>query len=163
MRQIRIGEINGGITPRLTAVETLWQAAGFKAAAFADINQLIWEKYICNVMLSAPCTVFDCNVGELFANPEWKAIAMGAMLEAYHLGIAKGISFSFDDPVAYATAFAEAMPKANPSMRLDHMAGRRSEIDAINGMVPALGQDMNIPTPYNQVLSAEVRRREGAF
>jgi 2-dehydropantoate 2-reductase len=55
------------------------------------------------------------------------------------------------------------MPKANPSMRLDHMAGRRSEIDAINGMVPALGQDMNIPTPYNQVLSAEVRRREDAF
>jgi 2-dehydropantoate 2-reductase len=163
MRQIRIGEINGGITPRLTAVETLWQAAGFKATAFADINQLIWEKYICNVMLSAPCTVFDCNVGELFANPEWKAIAMGAMLEAYHLGIAKGISFSFDDPIAYATAFAAAMPKANPSMRLDHMAGRRSEIDAINGMVPALGQDMNIPTPYNQVLSAEVRRREDAF
>jgi 2-dehydropantoate 2-reductase len=32
MRQIRIGEINGGITPRLTAVETLWQAAGFKAS-----------------------------------------------------------------------------------------------------------------------------------
>lgn len=163
MRQIRMGEINGGITSRLSAVEALWQKAGFKATAFADINQLIWEKYICNVMLSAPCTVFDCNIGELFANPEWKNIAIGAMLEAYHLGKARGISFSFDDPVAYATAFAEGMPKANPSMRLDHMAGRPSEIDAINGMVSVLGQDMNIPTPYNQVLSAEVRRREEAF
>ncbi len=163
MRQIRMGEINGGITPRLSSVEALWQKAGFKATAFADINQLIWEKYICNVMLSAPCTVFDCNIGELFANPEWKAIAIGAMLEAYHLGKARGISFSFDDPVAYATAFAEGMPKASPSMRLDHIAGRRSEIDAINGMVSVLGQDMDIPTPYNQVLSAEVRRREEAF
>lgn len=163
MRQIRMGEINGGITSRLSAVEALWQKAGFKATAFDDINQLIWEKYICNVMLSAPCTVFDCNIGELFANPEWKNIAIGAMLEAYHLGKARGISFSFDDPVAYATAFAEGMPKANPSMRLDHMAGRPSEIDAINGMVSVLGQDMNIPTPYNQVLSAEVRRREEAF
>ncbi|MEC8728266.1 MAG: 2-dehydropantoate 2-reductase, partial [Pseudomonadota bacterium] len=123
MRQIRMGEINGGITSRLSAVEALWQKAGFKATAFDDINQLIWEKYICNVMLSAPCTVFDCNIGELFANPEWKNIAIGAMLEAYHLGKARGISFSFDDPVAYATAFAEGMPKANPSMRLDHMAG----------------------------------------
>ena len=163
MRQIRIGEINGGISPRLTAIETLWQKPGFKATAFADINQLIWEKYICNVMLSAPCTVFDCTVGELFAHPEWKAVAIGAMLEAYHLGKAKGIAFSFDDPVAYATAFAEGMPKANPSMRLDHMAQRRSEIDAINGMVPDLGRKMGMPTPYNQVLAAEVRRREEGF
>lgn len=163
MRQIRIGEINSGITTRLSAVEALWRKAGFKATAFADINQLIWEKYICNVMLSAPCTVFDCNVGELFARPEWKAIAISSMLEAYQLGKAKGITFSFDDPVAYATAFAEGMPNANPSMRLDHLARRRSEIDAINGMVPVLGQELNLPTPYNQVLSAEVRRREDAF
>jgi len=163
MRQIRIGEINGGISTRLSAVEALWRKAGFKATAFADINQLIWEKYICNVMLSAPCTVFDCNVGELFARPEWKAIAISSMLEAYQLGKAKGITFSFEDPVAYATAFAEGMPNANPSMRLDHLARRRSEIDAINGMVPVLGQELNLPTPYNQVLSAEVRRREDAF
>jgi len=163
MRQIRIGEITGGMTPRLQALEQLWQKAGFKAMAFADINQLIWEKYICNVMLSAPCTVFDCVVGELFANPEWRDIAINAMLEAHRIGVAKGVNFSFDDPVAYATAFAEGIPAASPSMRLDHQARRRSEIDAINGMVPLLGKEMGIPTPYNQVLSAEVRRREDAF
>ena len=163
MRQIRIGEISGGITPRLQALEALWQKAGFKATAYADINQLIWEKYICNVMLSAPCTVFDCAVGELFAQPEWRDIALNTMLEAYRIGMAKGINFSFDDPVAYATAFAEGIPAASPSMRLDHQAKRRSEIDAINGMVSVLGKEMDIPTPYNQVLSAEVRRREDAF
>jgi len=36
MRQIRIGEMGGGMTDRLVWVESLWQAAGFKAAAFAD-------------------------------------------------------------------------------------------------------------------------------
>lgn len=163
MRQIRIGEISGGMTPRLQALEHLWQSAGFKATAFADINQLIWEKYICNVMLSAPCTVFDCAVGELFSHPEWREIALNTMLEAYHIGVAKGVNFSFDDPVAYATAFAKGIPAASPSMRLDHQAKRRSEIDAINGMVSVLGKEMGIPTPYNQVLSAEVRRREDAF
>ena len=163
MRQIRIGEISGGMTPRLQALQHLWQSAGFKATAFADINQLIWEKYICNVMLSAPCTVFDCAVGELFSHPEWREIALNTMLEAYHIGVAKGVNFSFDDPVAYATAFAKGIPAASPSMRLDHQAKRRSEIDAINGMVSVLGKEMGIPTPYNQVLSAEVRRREDAF
>ena len=163
MRQIRIGEVNGGMTTRLQAVEKLWQRAGFKATAFADINQLIWEKYICNVMLSAPCTVYDCTVGELFADPDRRETAINAMLEAYEIGMAKGVAFSFDDPVAYATAFAEGIPHASPSMRLDHQARRRSEIDAINGMVPVLGVETGIDTPINAMLSAEVRRRENDF
>jgi 2-dehydropantoate 2-reductase len=107
--------------------------------------------------------VFDCAVGELFSHPEWREIALNTMLEAYRIGVAKGVNFSFDDPVAYATAFAKGIPAASPSMRLDHQAKRRSEIDAINGMVSVLGKEMGIPTPYNQVLSAEVRRREDAF
>ena len=163
MRQIRIGEVNGGITPRLAWVESLWQKAGFKATAFADINQLIWDKYICNVMLSAPCCVYDCTVGDLFSDPERRDVAMKAMLEAYEIGIKKDINFSFDDPVAYATSFAEGVFHASPSMRLDHLAGRKSEIDAINGMVPVLGEAMGIKTPVNDWLVAEVLKKEEGF
>ena len=54
MRQIRIGEMNGGVTERLQTLEAVWKEAGFNANGFADIHQLIWEKYICNVFLSAP-------------------------------------------------------------------------------------------------------------
>ena len=52
MKLIRIGEMGGGLTPRLEALAALWQAAGFNVKAFADINQLIWEKFLCNVTLS---------------------------------------------------------------------------------------------------------------
>ena len=48
-------------------------------------------------------------------------------------------------------------------MLLDHMAGRPSAIDAINGMVPVEGAAQGIPTPYNETLSAIVRHREAAF
>ena len=163
MKLIRIGEMGGGLTPRLEALAALWQAAGFNVKAFADINQLIWEKFLCNVTLSAPCTVFDCTVGELMANEAAWAVALGCTREAHAIGMAKGIAFSFDDPVAYVTAFASAMPNARPSMLLDHIAGRRSEIDAINGIVPELGEDLGIATPYNQTLSAIVRVKEARF
>ena len=85
------------------------------------------------------------------------------MLEAYKIGRARGIAFSFDDAVAYGTKFAADMPNANPSMRLDHLAGKRSEIDAINGMVPVLGRELGIDTPYNDTLVAIVRAREAQF
>ena len=163
MNLIRLGEMQGGPSQRLSSLTDVWTAAGFNAKAFEDINQLIWEKYLCNTTLSAPCTAFDCTLGELMDNPVWWEIALGCTREAYQLGLAKGINFSFEDPIAYVTAFASKMPNARPSMLMDHHAKRPSEIDAINGMAVELGQTLGIATPYNQVLSAVVRRREEAF
>ena len=139
MKLIRLGEMNGGMTERLTALEFLWQTAGFTARAFPDITQLIWEKFVCNVTLSAPCTAFDVNVGGLMANDEAWQLALACAREAHQCGLAEGVDFSFDDIDSYVTDFASLMPDASPSMRLDHLAGRRSEIDAINGMVPVVG------------------------
>jgi len=163
MRQIRIGEMGGGLTDRLNRLESVWREAGFTANGFADIHQLIWEKYICNVFLSAPCTVFDCTIGELVSHPARREIALGCMREAYQAGRAKGIRFSFEDADAYALKFAAVMPEASPSMRLDHLAGRASEIDAINGMVPVVSAEAGLSAPYNETLSAVVRKREETF
>ncbi|MDG1937138.1 MAG: 2-dehydropantoate 2-reductase [Paracoccaceae bacterium] len=163
MKLIRLGEMSGGRSDRLEELEGIWQGAGFNARAFEDIHQLIWEKLLCNVTLSAPCSVFECNVGELRSSDEHWLIALGCMQEAYKCGLAQGIAFSFDDPQSYVTAFADMMPAANPSMRLDHFSKRESEIDFINGAIPALGQRHNIATPYNQTLSAIVRNIENQF
>ena len=163
MKLIRIGEMGGGVTDRLKRVEAVWQGAGFNAKAFENITQLIWEKFLCNVTFSAPCTTFNVKVGELMDHPDQWQIAIGAMLEAYTIAQAKGVPLSFDDPVAYVTAFGAGMPKARPSMLLDHMAGRVSELDAINGIVPIMGRELAISTPYNNTLTAILRQRETAF
>lgn len=163
MKLIRIGELDGGITDRLMRVEALWQEAGFNARAFENITQLIWEKFLCNVTFSAPCTTFNVTVGELMANSDHWQIALGAMLEAHNIACAKGVPLSFDDPVAYVTAFGAGMPNARPSMLLDHMARRASELDAINGIVPVMGREMGIFTPYNDTLTAILRQREAEF
>lgn len=163
MKLIRIGELGGGMTPRLKDLEKVWQDAGFDARAFENITQLIWEKFLCNVTFSAPCTVFNETVGALMADPEHWAIALGAMGEAYAIAIAKCIPLGFEDPVAYVTAFGAGMPQARPSMLLDHMAGRVSELDAINGIVPVLGRETGVKTPYNDTLTAILRQRESQF
>jgi 2-dehydropantoate 2-reductase len=85
------------------------------------------------------------------------------MLEAHAVGVAKNIAFAFDDPVDYALRFASAMPNASPSMRLDHIAKRASEIDAINGMVPVVAAEHGLSAPYNETLAAIIRQREASF
>jgi 2-dehydropantoate 2-reductase len=163
MRLIRIGEMRGGLTDRVRRIEQLWNDAGFNVRAYADIDQMVWEKFLCNVTLSAPTAAFDLTVGELMANPEAWAVALGCMMEAYRLGVAKGIDFSFDDPVQYVTEFASTIPDASPSMRLDHLAGRRAEIDAINGQVVVRSRELGLEAPYNEALCAVLRARESSF
>lgn len=163
MRLIRIGEPGGGLTPRLEALAALWREAGFEVRAFADIETLVWEKFVCNVAYSAPCAAFLCTIGEVRADPERRRVALGAAREAHAVGLARGIAFGFEDVDAHVDAFGARMPDARPSLLLDHLAGRRSEIDAINGMVPVLGAELGVPTPYNETLTAVVRARERDF
>jgi 2-dehydropantoate 2-reductase len=163
MRLIRIGEMGGGMSQRVQQLEQLWLEAGFNVRAFADVSVMIWEKFLCNVTLSAPCAVFDVTVGELMADPAAWNVALGCTGEAHRLGVAKGVEFPFDDPLRYVSEFAATIPNASPSMRLDHLARRRSEIDVINGQVVTLSYELGLAAPYNETLCAIVRRRESSF
>jgi 2-dehydropantoate 2-reductase len=163
MGLIRIGELHGGRTDRVQRLEQAFRDVGFDARAFDDVHLMIWEKFLCNVTLSAPCAAFDVTVGELMANREAWAVALGCTMEAYRVGAALGIPFTFDDPVRYVTDFAATIPDASPSMRLDHLAGRHSEIDVINGQVVELSRDLGLDAPYNETLCAIVRERESRF
>jgi 2-dehydropantoate 2-reductase len=163
MRLIRIGEMHGGLTDRVQQIAQAWDEAGFNVRAFDDVTRMIWEKFLCNVTLSAPCAAFDVTVGELMADAgAWK-VALGCTAEAYRLGLATGVEFPFEDPLRYVTEFAATIPNASPSMRLDHLARRRSEVDVINGQVVELSRQLGLEAPYNETLCAILRRRESQF
>ena len=163
MTRIRLGLYGGGSSPVLDQITRLWVEAGFPAEQYGDIDQLIWEKFVCNVTLSGACTVTGLTVAELRRDPALWQIAVNCGLEAYAVGKARGVHFSYDDPVAYVTAFADKLGDARPSMSLDHLAKRKSEIDVLNGMVPVMAKALNIPTPVNEVVSALVRHLETKF
>lgn len=163
MRLIRLGELRGGMTDRLLAMERTWAEAGFNVKAFEDIEQMVWEKFLCNVTLSAPTAAFDVTVGELMADPDAWAVALGCLREAHRLAQASGVQLSFDDPERYVTEFASTIPDASPSMRLDHLAKRRAEIDAINGAVVERSKALGLDAPYNETLCALLRARERRF
>ena len=163
MDLIRVGEMMGGLTARLEHVAQVWRDAGFQVRAFEDVHQLIWEKFICNVTFSGPCSVMQAPVGEVMANEHGWSIAIACGLEAFEAGKAKGINFSFDDAETYIHAFGSKMPNAIPSLYQDHLAKRRSEIDAINGMVPVVAAQVGTNAPMNEAITALVKMIERDF
>ena len=160
MSMIRIGEMNGGITQRLEKLVKVWSDAGFNAKAFEDIEQLIWEKFICNVAYSGPCSVFRKTLGEVMGNKQMFEVAKGCALEARKMGDIKNVNFTFDDTIKYITEFGKKLLDSKPSMLQDVEAKRLSEIDAINGMVVTLGEENSIETPFNLAVSSIIKAYE---
>ena len=108
---------------------------------------MVWSKLVANVAFSAICTVTGMRVGQVRAN-EWAwGIARACVQEAVAVAAAKGIELAYDDPIAWVSEFAGKIPNARPSMYQDLLAGRRSEIDAIQGGVVAEGAKVGVPTP----------------
>ena len=52
-------------------MDGVWRSGGLKTEIYENIEQLIWEKLLCNVTLSGPCSIFGCNVKELKNNKEY--------------------------------------------------------------------------------------------
>ena len=157
---VRLGEFAGPITPRLEAIAKVWESGGFRVKCFDDIDQLVWEKLICNVCFSGTCAVTERTIAEVMDDPDTWQVASGCAIEAYQVARARGIKLDISDPIDYVRNFGSKIPNARPSMLLDHMAGRMSEIEAINGAIPPAALAQGLAAPFNTVISALVRAKE---
>ena len=160
MELVRLGEFSGPITPRLKAIEQTWVGAGFRVKVFDDIDQLVWEKLLCNCAYSGPCAIAQCTIGEVMADEGLSQVSAACATEGYAVARKKGIRLGFEDPVAYVRDFGSKIPHARPSVLLDLMARRRSEIEVINGSIPRVGAAVGLKAPVNETLTALVRARE---
>jgi len=97
------------------------------------------------------------------ANDDAWRVASGCALEAYEVARAKGVAIDITEPVAYVRAFGSKIPDARPSMLLDHLEGRASEIDVINGAIPREAEALAMTAPYNEVVVALVKAKEAAL
>ena len=157
---IRLGERRGPATPRIERVAECWRAAGFRVETFDDAGPLVWEKLVCNAAFSGTCALVEATVGEVLENPDAWSVAVSCAQEAFEVARALGIELAFDDPVTYVREFGLKIPDAKPSMLLDLLAGRRCEIDVINGAVAASARSAGVEAPVNEAVTALVRAKE---
>jgi 2-dehydropantoate 2-reductase len=160
MELVRLGEFGGPITPRLKKVEEAWSGAGFRVKVFDDIDQLVWEKLICNCAYSGPCGLMDYTIQQVLDDPDMSRVSASCAAEGYAVAKKKGVKLDFSDPVAYVRDFGSKILHARPSVLLDLLAGRKSEIDVINGSIPRVGKQVGVPAPVNETVTALVKARE---
>jgi 2-dehydropantoate 2-reductase len=163
MEMIRFGAFAGLPTRLLRASARIWESAGFAVSLFDDVTRMAWEKLIMNVAFSGTSCTTGLTIGEVMADPNAWSVAQGCAREAIAVAGAANVRLEVGDPIEHIRKLGGKIPNARPSMLLDYNAGRRGEVDAINGSIPRLGKRYGIPTPVNETVVAIIKARESAF
>jgi 2-dehydropantoate 2-reductase len=159
---VRLGEYDGPATPRTERIAEAWQRAGFTVKTYDDVHQLIWEKLICNAAFSGPCGVLGVTVGEVIGNPYAWTIASRCSEEALAVARAVGVQVAIENASSYVRDFGLAIAGARPSVLLDLLAGRPTEVEWINGSIPREGRRVGVPAPANELVTALVLAKENS-
>ena len=106
----------------------------------------------------------ETNYGTLAGMEETKTLMEQVIDEIFKVARAKGIKLFWKNPEEYKRFFFEKLipPTAEhyPSMLWDIRNGKKTEIDALNGAIVKLGEEVGVPTPVNGVITQLVKAKE---
>lgn len=135
--------------------------AGVETAVLADLGVARWRKLVWNIPFNGLCTLLDASTDALLADPGARSLVAALMDEVIAGARAVGhdIPEAFRDEMLAAT---DAMRPYDPSMKLDIVAGRPLEIDAIYDVATRTARDAGAPMSRTEALATMLRFRAGA-
>lgn len=153
-----IGELDGQITPRVSAIGKVFNDAGLLTTVSSNIMGAMWDKILVNVATGAIAGITRLVYGFMYQVPELEAAACAAVLEAMTVAKARGIELSITDPKAAWDKAGKGLPfEFKASMLQTLEKNSMTEIDYINGAVVQAGKLLGIPTPVNETLVALIK------
>jgi 2-dehydropantoate 2-reductase len=142
--------------PEIQAVVDLFSRAGLECQAHPDIQVLLWEKLMVNVGINALTALLRVPNGALLELPQAWDLAVAAATEAQKVAQAQGLHLT-GDPEARLKEVCTATRHNRSSMLQDILAGRPTEIEALNAQVVSRGAALGVPTPINHFLTQLLR------
>jgi 2-dehydropantoate 2-reductase len=166
-RRVVAGELDGLETPRVRSIIEAFRAAGAEAELATDIRKILWTKFIFIAATSAIGALTCVPIGDYRDVPETRAALRAALEEVAAVGRAAGIALD-PDVVERTIEFIDAAaPGIKPSLQRDVESGRRSELEALIGIVVRMSRNRGVPIPvlrlaYALLLPGERLRRKTA-
>ena len=155
--RIILGEPGGGLSPRAEAIADVLRRAGVDVEVHPDPLVPLWEKFVGLSAVAGMATLTRLPLGPILACPETHEGLFAAMEEVVAVGHALGIAIPADCVDGFRALVRSLPPRARPSMAVDLEAGRRLELESVNGVVVRLGRDAGVPTPMNVAIYAALK------
>jgi len=151
-----LGSVEPDVLEKLGMAREALEKAGLKARITEDIRATQWEKLYANIAINPITAITGLNNGMLLEVPELKAMVARIVGEAALVAKALGIKTAVD-PLENTLNVIRDTYGNRSSMLQDVARGKRTEIDALNGKICELGRETDVPTPYNDTITALIK------
>lgn len=173
-----LGELDGGVTPRLTGLERIMKHAGHITIT-DNIEGAKWTKLVNSSMILAPFGMLGLQSWQAVQIPEVCNLCARLASETMRVGAALGYQLDaifglspeeflgpeekIIDKLLY-TILGHMGKKGSRTARgvvlQDFLKGRRTETEFLNGHIARKGREAGIPTPANDAVVELCRRIE---
>jgi 2-dehydropantoate 2-reductase len=181
VKSLELGEVHGRITPRVRELADI-MACVDSCSITRNLWGVRWSKLCVNGMRNALSAVTGLSGNERDCDDEVRRISIRLGSEAVRVGLALGYQLESmariaavkfarapDDPDAMAeieealidgTKSSARSNDQRPSMAQDIQKGRRTEIDFLNGLIAAKGDEVGCAAPAHARMVQLVRQLE---
>jgi 2-dehydropantoate 2-reductase len=165
--RVTFGELDRRLSERVERLRHVFEGCqGLTAVVPPDIRAALWEKLLFIAAISGVGAVTRQPAGVIRSVPETRAMLIRAMDEVAAVAEARGIRL-LPGIVEKTMEFIDSMPPATmASMQRDIIDGRPSELEAQNGAVVRVAQEVGLEVPthafiYASLLPGELKARGG--
>ena len=161
---VAVGSLFGSPAERAEPLCAALRAGGLPAETTPRLAELLWAKLLYNGCLNALGALCGVPYGALAESPDTRALMGQVAEEIFRVMEAAGYRTRYPDAGAFLDAlYAELLPPTaqhESSTLQDLRAGRRTEIEALNGAVVRLAEAHGIDVPVNRSLVTMIRGLE---
>ncbi|MBI4400935.1 MAG: 2-dehydropantoate 2-reductase [Nitrospirae bacterium] len=153
---VAVGELMGHKSPRVLQIADLFTRAGLSCQVVGDIRRSKWEKMCWNCVFNPLTVLINDRVAKALDHPEMLRVIHQIVGEV--AAVAAGMKVPLEADMAdKVLRWSQEIRDIHTSMYDDWKAGRPTEIDYLNGYIVKQGQELGIPTPLNEALTAVVK------
>jgi 2-dehydropantoate 2-reductase len=155
--RIVFGEVDGGVSERVTNLKLFFDQCGLPAETSPDMKQVLWAKLAWNAPFNAINALVGGPVKAILENPHTLELARRVTAEVVTVANASGVRLAFSEVWKRNIQFSQGY-NVKTSMLQDLETGKRLEYEALNGVMINKAAEHGLATPYNVALYALLSR-----
>ncbi len=154
-----VQELDPKSRPAAEAVSRALSESGLQTERTDDIVSMVWRKSIMNASMNPVCAVTGLTMSKAMNDPLVFELIDALTIECTKIARVNEISLGWDY-YPYAMEYLRSAGDHKPSMLMDIINNRRTEVDYMNGKMIEYGHQSGTPTPYNHMIRGLVKAIE---
>ena len=141
----------------------LLNKCGIPSRLNENIYSDIWKKAVFNSAVNVICALIQGCPVEIAKSKSLKKLAKNIISEGCNVGKQLGINLNQREIIQMFTVSITEHGNHKPSMLVDVLNNRKTEVKSITGQIIDGGEKANVQTPYNRVMYAMMSALEDNF